>query len=417
MANDNIVIVGCGQAAFQLAGFLRDEGYEGEIHLIGEESHLPYQRPPLSKAFMNGDCEADSLYFQTPEHFTKRQISLRLGERVTKVDRQARQAVLGSGERLGYSHLVLATGARNRRLPAAQNEFPWLVNLRGLDDAENMRQRMNTSQSIVVIGAGFLGLEFAAVAAKKGREVTVIEAAPGLMGRAVSAPVSAAFLRHHESFGVRFRLGVTVESLTEVAPGRCRISLSDGHVIEAELVVSSIGVLPNVELAEAAGLQVKNGIVVDQLLSTADPAISAIGDCAAFTSRFAPDLCRIESVQNAMDQARCLARRLTGNPAPYDSAPWFWSDQGGLKLQIAGMSHGADQYLIRGEEASLSFSVYRFRDRRLVAVESVARPADHMTARRLLNAGVEVMPHHLESPDFDLKTLLATPASGTPLPA
>ncbi|MCY1533287.1 Rhodocoxin reductase [compost metagenome] len=182
-------------------------------------------------------------------------------------------------------------------------------------------------------------------------------------------------------------------------------------------MVSSIGVLPNVELAETAGLQVANGIVVDQWLGTADPAISAIGDCAAFSSRFAPGFCRIESVQNAMDQARCLARRLTGNPAPYDSAPWFWSDQGGLKLQIAGLSQGADQFLVRGDAASLSFSVYLFRDRRLVAVESVARPADHMTARRLLNAGVEVMPHHFETPDFDLKTLLATPGSGTPLPA
>lgn len=417
MANDSVVIVGSGQAAFQLAGFLRDEGFGGEIQLIGEESHLPYQRPPLSKAFMNGDCEADSLYFQTPEHFSKRRIALRLGERVTRIERQDRQVILGSGERLPYGHLVLATGARNRRLPAAGEDFPWLVNLRGLDDAENMRQRMNASQAIVVIGAGFLGLEFAAVAAGKGRDVTVVEAAPGLMGRAVSAPVSAAFLRHHESSGVRFRLGVTVEALTEVAPGRCRLLLSDGETLEADLVVSSIGVQPNVELAEGAGLRTANGIVVDQWLGTEDPAISAIGDCAAFSSRFAPGLCRIESVQNAMDQARCLARRLTGSPLAYDSAPWFWSDQGGLKLQIAGLSQGADRFLIRGEPASLSFSVYVFREGRLVAVESVARPADHMTARRLLNAGVEVMAHHFEAPDFDLKRLLASPGSGTPLPA
>ncbi|MDT4795851.1 Rhodocoxin reductase [compost metagenome] len=417
MANDKVVIVGSGQAAFQLVGFLRDEGFSGEIDLIGEELHLPYQRPPLSKAFMNGDCEADSLYFQTSDHFTKRQITLRMGKRVTLIDREAHQIALESGERMPYTHLVLATGARNRRLPVAERDFPWLVNLRGLDDAENMRRRMGVAKSIVVIGAGFLGLEFASVAAAKGREVTVIEAAPGLMGRAVSAPVSAAFLRHHESSGVRFRLGVTVATLAETGPERCRIELSDGEVIDADLLVSGIGVQPNVELADVAGLRVSNGIVVDEFLSTEDPAISAIGDCAAFTSRFAPGLCRIESVQNAMDQARCLARRLTGKPAPYDSAPWFWSDQGGLKLQIAGLSHGADQFLVRGDPASLSFSVYLFRNSRLIAVESVARPADHMTARRLLSAGVEVLPRHVEAPDFDLKGLLAASGSGTPLPA
>lgn len=416
MADDGIVVVGTGQAAFQLVGFLRDEGYAGTIRLVGDETHLPYQRPPLSKAFMNGDCEIDSLFFQSREHFQKRAVALHLGAKATRIDRVEKYLETADGLRLHYTHLVLATGARNRLLPGLTKAYPWLVNLRGLDDAGNMRERMGRAREVIVIGAGFLGLEFAAVAAKKGLAVTVIEAGQTLMGRAVSAPVAAAFRRHHEALGVRFLLGVTIAALDESAPERCRVVTSEGEVIEADLLVSSIGVLPNVELAQEAGLRCENGIVVDAFLSTDDPAISAIGDCAAFESRFSQGLCRIESVQNAMDQARCLARTLTGNRAAYDSAPWFWSDQGGLKLQIAGLSHGADQCVIRGDAQSLGFSAYLFRAGRLVAVESVARPADHMAARRLLNAGVQVQPEHAQDLSLDLKSLLPLAVPLAPQP-
>lgn len=417
MADDGIVVVGTGQAAFQLVGFLRDEGYAGIIRLVGDETHLPYQRPPLSKAFMNGDCEIDSLFFQSREHFQKREVELHLGAKVTRIDRVGKYVETANGLRLPYAHLVLATGARNRNLPGLSKAYPWLVNLRGLDDAGHMRERLSGAREVIVIGAGFLGLEFAAVAAKKGLTVTVIEAGQTLMGRAISAPVAAAFRRHHEALGVRFLLGVTVAALDEAAPERCRVVTSEGEVIEADLLVSSIGVLPNVELAQEAGLRCDNGIVVDAFLSTDDPAISAIGDCAAFESRFSLGLCRIESVQNAMDQARCLARTLTGNRAPYDAAPWFWSDQGGLKLQIVGLSHGADQCVIRGDAHSFGFSAYLFRAGRLVAVESVARPADHMAARRLLNAGVQVQPQQAQDLDVDLKSLLplAEPLAAHPV--
>ncbi len=417
MADDGIVVVGTGQAAFQLVGFLRDEGYAGTIRLVGDETHLPYQRPPLSKAFMNGDCEIESLFFQSREQFQKRDVELHLGAKVTRINRVAKYVETANGLRLPYTHLVLATGARNRTLPGLGKAYPWLVNLRGLDDAGQMRERLSGAREVIVIGAGFLGLEFAAVAAKKGLTVTVIEAGQTLMGRAISAPVAAAFRRHHEALGVRFLLGVTMAALDEAAPERCRVVTSDGEVIEADLLVSSIGVLPNVELAQEAGLRCDNGIVVDAFLSTDDPAISAIGDCAAFESRFSLGLCRIESVQNAMDQARCLARTLTGNRAPYDAAPWFWSDQGGLKLQIAGLSQGADQCVIRGDAQTLSFSAYLFREGRLVAIESVARPTDHMAARRLLNAGVQVQPQQAQDLDVDLKSLLplAEPLAAQPV--
>ena len=406
MADNGIVVVGTGQAAFQLVGFLRADGYAGPIRLVGDELHLPYQRPPLSKAFMNGDCEVDSLFFQSREHFQKHNVELHLGCRVTRIDRAGRFVETVSGARLPYDHLVLATGARNRQLPELTKPYPWVVNLRGLDDAQNMRERLNAAREVIVIGAGFLGLEFAAVAAKKGLAVTVIEAGQSLMGRAVSAPVAAAFRRHHEALGVRILTGVTMAALDAAASGRCRIVTSEGEAIEADLLVSSVGVQPNVELAEQAGLRTENGIVVDSLLCTDDPAISAIGDCASFESRFSLGLCRIESVQNAMDQARCLSRSLTGHRAPYDTAPWFWSDQGGLKLQIAGLSHGADQCVIRGDAQSLGFSAYLFRAGRLVAVESVARPVDHMAARRLLNAAVAVQPQQVQDLSFDLKSLL-----------
>lgn len=408
MAGHSIVVVGTGQAAFQLAGFLRDEGYTGSICLVGDEPHLPYQRPPLSKAFMNGDCESDSLFFQTPEHFPKREIDLRLGVAVMRVDRASRYIETADGQRIPYSHLVLATGARNRTLPSLATTYPWLVNLRGLDDASKMRDQLACAREVIVVGAGFLGLEFAAVAAKKGLKVTVIEAGKTLMGRAISAPVAAAFRRHHEALGVGFRLGVTLASVDECAPGRCSVVTSEGEILEADLLVSSIGVSPNVELAQDAGLRCENGIVVDAFMGTADPSVSAIGDCAAFESRFSLGLCRIESVQNAMDQARCLARALTGHPAPYDAVPWFWSDQAGLKLQIVGLSHEADQCVIRGDAMTASFSAYLFRAGKLVAIESVARPADHMAGRRLLNSAAMVQPHHAADETFDLKSLLPT---------
>ena len=412
MKDEGITIVGSGQAAFQLAGFLRDEGYAGRIRLIGDEAHLPYQRPPLSKAYMNGDVEADGLSFQTREYYAKRDIDLHMGTRVVRIDRANRRVETATGERLAYSHLVIATGARNRRLPGVDLAQSAVLDLRGIDDACGIRERLAAAKDIVVVGAGFLGLEFAAVAAKKGARVTVVEAGSTLMGRAVCGAVGEAFRRHQESLGVRFCMGTTMRALTPLCDGRSRVEMADGQALEADLIVVSIGVLPNVELAQQAGLKTDNGIVVDACLGTEDPDISAIGDCAAFESRFALGFCRIESVQNAMDQARCLAKKLTGKSAAYDAVPWFWSDQGGLKLQIAGLSTGADEVVIRGDLEALSFSAYRFRNGALAAVESVARPTDHMAARRLLNTGAPVTLGHVRDPEFDLKTLLpATPVA------
>jgi 3-phenylpropionate/trans-cinnamate dioxygenase ferredoxin reductase subunit len=400
------LVVGAGRAAFQLAVGLRAEGYQGAIRILGDEPHLPYQRPPLSKNYLHGTFKPAALLFQEEDYFARHGIEVLLNRRAVRIDRAARTVLTPDGKTFGYSHLVLATGARNRMLTDVCPAADGAVDLRTVDDAEKIRWRLPGARTITVIGAGFLGLEFAAVTAKSGAQVTVVEAGGALMGRAVSPVVGNAFRAAHEDLGVCFRMGTTVTDVGPVGDGMFRVMTSTGELLNSDLVLGSIGVVPNTELAEQAGLAVRNGIVVDEYLATEDPAISAIGDCAAFPSPFAGELCRIESVQNAIDQAKYLAQRLTGGSGTYDAVPWFWSDQAGLKLQIAGLGRPGDDVVVRGDPSSRSFSAYRFRDGALAAVESVRRPTDHMLAKRLLGAHVPVSPEQLRDPDVDLKALL-----------
>ncbi|NIF56024.1 FAD-dependent oxidoreductase [Burkholderia sp. Ax-1724] len=402
-----IVIVGAGQAGYQLAVSLRDAGYMKRVVLLGEEPDLPYQRPPLSKAFQSGACDAAQVTFQSDTFYQERKIELMLGVTALHIDRERHCVMTGDGRRLDYEHLVLATGARNRLLPGWNSTTKGLMTLRTLDDARKLREALGESKRVLIVGAGFLGLEFAAVAAVRGVAVHVIEASSHLMSRAVSAPVADAFRIHHESNGTTFGFGHGVKSICAEAGRVVGAQTMDGRMHEADLVVVSIGVVPNVELAEKAQLETSNGIVVDANLATGDPSISALGDCAAFPSRFAFGQCRIESVQNAVDQARYLAQRLTGQSHAFEAVPWFWSDQGGVKLQIAGMAmHRADEVVVRGDPAGLKFSAYGFVNGRLVAVESVNRPADHIAARKLLAADAPVLPVHVADAQFDLRTLL-----------
>ncbi|SAL42134.1 NAD(P)/FAD-dependent oxidoreductase [Caballeronia humi] len=407
MKDAGILIIGAGQAGYQLAVSLRDAGYEKRVVLIGDEPDLPYQRPPLSKAFQSGDCEAEQVTFQKEPFYEGRRIELMLGVRVLHIDRERRHITTGDGRRFEYEHLVLATGARNRLLPGWDSATSGLLTLRTLHDAHALREALNRSKRAVIVGAGFLGLEFAAVAAKRGVAVSVIEASSNLMSRAVSAPVAEAFRGHHESLGVSFSFDSGVKRICTEAGRVIGAETTDGVLHEADLVVVSIGVVPNVELAKDAGLEIANGIVVDLNLATSDPSISALGDCAAFPSRFAFGNCRIESVQNAVDQARYLAQRLTGHTHGFEAVPWFWSDQGGVKLQIAGVAmNRADEIVLRGDRAGLKFSAYGFSKGQLVAVESVNRPADHIAARKLLAADAPVTPAQAADSQFDLKTVL-----------
>lgn len=410
MAEAGIVIIGAGQAGYQLAASLREAGYTGRVALIGEEPELPYQRPPLSKAYLGGACEAEHLTFQQHVFFEKAGIELMLGERVSRIDRDAQCVWTIDGRRIHYEQLVFATGARNRTLAEAPRANG-LIDLRTLRDAGALRTALAQARQPVVIGAGFLGLEFAAVAAAQGVSAHVIEAGPAPMSRVVSAPVGKAFRAHHEALGTGFTFDANVRTIHTQDARVSAVELTDGTRIHADLVVLSIGVVPNVELAQAAGLETNNGIVVDASLATADPNIYALGDCASFPSRFADGRCRIESVQNAVDQARYLAARLARQePAAagsYDAVPWFWSDQGGAKLQIAGLGmRRAGDIVLRGDCDAMKFSVYGFAQGRLISVESVNRPGDHIAARRLIAAGAPVTPAQVADEAFDLRSLL-----------
>jgi len=403
-----IVVAGSGQAGFQLAASLREGGFRDPITLVGDETALPYQRPPLSKAYLAGKTDAEGLFLRQPGFFAEHAIAHRPGLRAVGIDRAGRRLLLSDGQSLAYDHLVLATGARNRPLPVPGADAPNVRQLRGLEDADALRASLNSARAIVVIGAGFIGLEFAAVAAARGLSVTVVEAADRPMARAVSPEIGQFFRTAHEAWGVRFALGAGVTAITGREGRAIGIVLADGRKLPADVVLIGIGVLPNRELAAEAGLPAEDGVRVDAFLATPDPAISAIGDCARFPSPFARGLSpdgtvRIESVQNAIDQGRCLAARLNGKPAAYGALPWFWSDQGPHKLQIAGLSGPGDSSVVRGSGAA--FSVFRFRDGSLSAVESVDRAADHMIARRLLAAGTPLTPEQAADPGFDLKAL------------
>ena len=406
LARGPVVIVGAGHAGVQLATSLRQAGFAEPVHLINDESHLPYQRPPLSKAYLKGTGGPETLMFRPQKFYTDQGIDL-IYDRVIAVNRDARKVTLASGAAFDYGHLVLATGARNRLLDVPNANLPDVRYLRILDDSEALRACMLTAKRVVVIGAGFIGLEFAATARIKGLEVDVLELGSRVMARAVTAEISDYFQQQHAAAGVRIHLGVQATGITADGARVTGVSVSDGRHIDADLVVVGVGVLPNVELAAEAGLSVASGIVVDEYLLTSDPHVSAIGDCALFASpRFGGTL-RLESVQNATDQARCVAARLSGDAKVYDGQPWFWSDQGNDKLQIAGLTTGYDRVVLRGDPAQKAFSAFCYRDGRLVGIESVNRAGEHMFGRRLFAAGGTIEPEQAADPGFDLKSLLA----------
>lgn len=401
---NGIVVVGTGQAGFQLGASLREGGYAGPVTLVGDEPGLPYGRPPLSKAYMLGKTDAAGLALRPDAYFAEHRLTLRGGERAVGIDRADRRLRLASGEALPYDHLVLATGARNRPLPVPGADLPGVHQLRTLAEADALKAALAEVRSVAVVGAGFIGLEFAAICAQTGIAVTVIEGLDRPLARAVSAEMAALIEASHVAAGVRFLFGHAVARI--VGPDRARaVALADGREVAADLVLVGIGVIPNDALATSAGLRVENGVAVDAMLATEDPAISAIGDCASFPSPHAEGArVRIESVQNAVDGARCVAARLAGRPAAFTAVPWFWSDQGPLKLQIAGLSRPQDEAVRRGGPGS-GVSVFRYRDGRLTSVESLNRPADHMVARRLLQTGRSPTPDQAADPGFDLKAL------------
>jgi len=405
MTQGPVLIAGAGHAGFQLAASLRQHGYSEPIRLINDEAHLPYQRPPLSKAYLKGAGGADSLMFRPDKFYRDQNVEL-IADRAASIDRGARRLLLASGSSLDYEHLVLATGARNRLLDIPNANLEDVRYLRTLDESEALRLRIASARRVVVIGAGFIGLEFAATARAKGLEVDVIELGARVMARAVTAEISDFFQSRHTAAGIRIHLGVQATSIESDGTHVAGISLGDGRHVPADLVVVGVGVLPNVELADEAGLPVAAGIIVNEQLLTSDPNISAIGDCALFAShRFGGSL-RLESVQNATDHARCVAARLTGDAKTYDGQPWFWSDQRDDKLQIAGLTTGYDRVVVRGDPGQGSFSAFCYKSGQLVGVESVNRGSDHVFGRKILGMNRSIEPEQAADLSFDLKAAL-----------
>jgi 3-phenylpropionate/trans-cinnamate dioxygenase ferredoxin reductase component len=408
MDNASVVIVGAGHAGVQVAASLREEGFEGPVTLLSAEPHLPYQRPPLSKAFLKGAMEAEGLPLRAAQFYSEKRLDLVLGAQAVRIDRQALRVECALEPTLDYGHLVLATGARQRPLEVPGIDLDGVLVLRDLNDARALRERVRAARRIVVVGAGFIGLEIAATATGLNGKVTIVEVGQRPLGRAVSLATSAFFFDAHSTFGARVLVDVGVVALHGRDGAVEEVELSDGGTLPADLVVVGIGVLPEDGLAREAGLACDNGVVVNQYLETSDPLISAIGDCALFPSANLGFPVRLESVQNAVDQARCVARRLVGKPEPYVALPWFWSDQGDLKLQIAGLSHGCDQWIVRGDPQTRSFAVFGFRGEHLAAVETINRPGDHMAARRILSANLPITPAQAADLAFDLKKLIAS---------
>nr|ART36393.1 C580 [uncultured bacterium] len=404
MSEERVVIVGAGHGGFQLAACLRQDGFAGRITMFGDEEGLPYQRPPLSKAYIKtGD--ATRLALRPEKFFDRNEIVLRSNSRIVAIDRSAHRAMVNDGTSCQYDHLVLATGARNVTPPIAGLDLNGVYRLRTLGDAERLRERIGCVRHVVVVGGGFIGLEFAAVAREQGIAVTVVEGGSRTMGRAVSPAISTVFHEAHLRMGSKILVGSFVERILDDGQGNVRgIRLASGTELDGDTVLIAAGVVPNTELAAAAGLTVENGIVVDGNLRTSDPNISALGDCAAFPEPQTGGRLRMESIQAATDHARTISKRLTGTIEPYTAVPWFWSDQGKLKLQIVGLVAGADDYFTV-DLSEDRLAVYCFREDRLICVETINSPAEHLAARKLFASQCFPSRRDLESVSFDIHQL------------
>lgn len=403
--SDSVVIVGAGQAASQAVASLRSDGFAGDITVIGDEKHLPYQRPPLSKAYLKGEIAEDRLFIKPAEFYAEAKCRLLLNATVTEINRSGKSIRLKDGTSIPYGKLVIATGSRVRKLPIPGADLPGCYYLRGIDDVDMLRPLMKEGARVVIIGAGYIGLEVAAVAVKRGLRVSVIEAMPRVLARAASPQISEFYETEHRRAGVDLRCYVRTESIAKTGDALA-VSTSSG-IVPADFVLIGVGILPNVELATAAGLEVDNGIVVNQFAQTEDPDIYAVGDCANLPNSYAVGgRVRLESVQNAIDQAKHAALSILGKPKAYDEVPWFWSDQFDLKLQIAGLSTPDDQIVLRGQPASRSFAAFHMRDGIITAVESVNAAPEYMMGRRLIAARARVAPERLADKAIPMKDIV-----------
>lgn len=399
------VIVGASHAAAQLVASLRQLGWTGAITLVGEESLLPYQRPPLSKAFLSGDLTEDKLLIRPSAAYEKLDVNLKLGIQVQHIDRSNKCLQLSNGEQLSYDKLVLCTGARPRLLPLAGAELPQVHYLRNAEDTKQIQQQLNAGSRVIIIGGGYIGLETAASLHKLGAEVTVLEAAERILQRVTAAEVSSFYKQKHQREGVKVLENVQLECIKGEHKVEGVIS-SDGTEFPADMVIIGIGVIPNIELAEEAGLHIDNGIVVDEQGRSSDMDIFSAGDCCTYPHPKLKRQLRLESVPSANDTARIIASTLCNKPYPNIEHPWFWSDQYDIKLQIAGVNMGYTEHVLRGNPEEENFSVWYFNDKKLIAADCINRPKDFMAAKQVLKLDAELTAEQLADESVELKTLI-----------
>ncbi len=398
-----VVIVGAGHAAGQACASLRQEGWRGRIVLIGEEPYLPYQRPPLSKKFLQGAFEESRLFVKPEQFYEQQNIECHLNTRVICLDRDKRQVKTADGALFDFDYLILATGAAPRRLAIPGIDADGVCEMRTIRDSLDLRARLNAQSALAVIGAGYIGLEAAATARALGARVTAIEAADRVLSRVTSPDISEFFQTLHGEEGVDIRLGETVAAFdTEngVLTG-CR--LSNGDVVPATVAVVGVGVAPNVELAEEAGLPVDNGIVVDEYARTEDRRVYAVGDCTNHPNQLLKRRLRLESVHNALEQAKTAAASICGKDKPYNQVPWFWSDQYNVKLQTAGLCQGYDEFITRGDPAVRKFSISYLKDGALLAVDAINSPADFLPAKKFIAESAKIIREKFNDPEIPYK--------------
>lgn len=401
---ESVVIVGAGQAGAETASELRRQGYTGRITIVGEEPHVPYKRPPLSKTYLAGAATKESLYVLSAAAMEKANIEFIGGVRASAIDRAGKTLALSDGRKLPYGKLMLATGGRPRLLTIPGADLPGVHVVRGIGDVDAIRDQFTAGKRLVIVGGGYIGLEVAAVATKAGLKVTVIESMPRVLQRVTAPEMSAFYERVHREAGVDVRTGVQIAGLEQQGDA-IHVKLVGGDV-EGDLVIVGIGLIANTELASDAGLEVDNGIVVDEFTRTSDPDIHAAGDCTFHPSEFLGRRVRLESVQNAMEQGRAGAANMLGKATRYANVPWFWSDQYELKLQMVGMSAGYDQVVLRGDPAKRSFGAFYFKDSHLIAADTVSRPQEFMLAKKMVAMKAKVDPAKLADESIAMKDLV-----------
>ena len=402
---EHLVIVGAGQSAIQCITSLRKEDYPGLITLVGEEEHLPYQRPPLSKGFLEDTVSNERLYFKKLEFFVENKVQLKLGTKAEEIDIENNNIHLSDNTKLSFDKLVFATGSSVRKLDFPGKDLNSIHYLRGLDDALSIKKDLQTRQNIVVVGAGYIGLEVAAIAAKQNKSVTVIEMADRVMNRTVDPQISDYYLKLHQKNGVTFKFNTSLKEIVGASNPE-KVICSDGTEVKADMVIIGAGIMPNVELAENAGLSCDNGIIVNEFGKTDHANIYACGDCTNHPNKLLNKKIRLESVHNAMEQSKTVASSIINKSIEYNQIPWFWSDQYDHKLQIVGLSGEHDKVIMRGDMSEAKFMLFYTKDEKLIAVDAVNNSKEFLICKKLVANKVTIKADEISNPDTNLNDLI-----------